>query len=470
VSYVDLDGPLNRAQPHIVKSVDGGMSWKPLDTTMVSGMVTSLLIDPVNTSTLYAGYHTLIDSSWGIARSTDGGASWTESDTGLPPGYNFLALAVDSITPSTLYTSYFDDATGIGGIFKSTDGGASWNGANAGPSIIDATALAIEPESPGALYAAAGHDGVFKSVDQGANWARLTALQNTAGSETVSLAIEFLDPNVLYAWTSEAGYCNYSDKLLFKSLNGGVNWSDSSSPPQNPCTFGGYLTLDPTDPKTLYISEFDYFDGGFWLQKTSDGGITGTSLWNRYDFGVDSLATDPTNNSTLYAGTMAGVFKSTDGGATWISPSQQFGVAALAIDPAYPSIVYAAANQPYPEAGSLSQFAGLFKSTDGGLTWSAMNNGLASLIDSGAPITALTISPDDTSIVYAATAGYGVFRSVDGGANWTPLNDGLTNLDVRLLALAPCVEHPLCGHHGWDVCDDGGSGDECPGELRGVIS
>jgi photosystem II stability/assembly factor-like uncharacterized protein len=166
-------------------------------------------------------------------------------------------------------------------------------------------------------------------------------------------------------------------------------------------------------------------------------------LWNRYDFDVDSLAIDPTNNSTLYAGTTSGVFKSTDGGATWISPGQQFGVAAVAIDPVYPSIVYAAGNQPFPEVGSLPQFGGLFKSTDGGVTWTAMINGLASLIDSGASITALAISPDDTRIVHAATAGYGVFRSVDGGANWAPLNDGLTNLDVRLLALAPGASNML---------------------------
>jgi photosystem II stability/assembly factor-like uncharacterized protein len=243
VSYVDLDGPLDDAQLHLLKTVDGGVSWKPLDTAVVFGMVTSLLIDPINTSTLYAGYHTLIDSSWGIAKSTDGGASWTGSDEGLPHGYNFLALAVDSITPSTLYTSYFDEDTGVGGIFKSTEGGASWNGANAGPSVIDTKAVVIDPVHPEAIYAAAGHDGVFKSVDQGANWARLTALQNSGGSETVSLAIDFLDPNVLYAWTSEAGYCSYSDKLLFKSLDGGMNWSDRSSPPQNPCTFGGFLTL-----------------------------------------------------------------------------------------------------------------------------------------------------------------------------------------------------------------------------------
>lgn len=166
VSYVDLDGPLDRAQPHMLKTVDGGVSWTPLDTAVVSGMITSLLVDPINTSTLYAGYHTLIDSSWGIAKRTDGGASWTGSDEGLPPGYNVLALAVDSITPSTLYTSYFDEDTGVGGIFKSTDGGASWKGANAGPSIIDATALAVEPGSPNAIYAAAGHDGVSLRIFQ----------------------------------------------------------------------------------------------------------------------------------------------------------------------------------------------------------------------------------------------------------------------------------------------------------------
>lgn len=178
-----------------------------------------------------------------------------------------------------------------------------------------------------------------------------------------------------------------------------------ASPPENPCVFGGFLMMDPADPKTLYVSESDDLDGGYWLRKSNDGGATWTYVWNRYDFGVDSLAIDPTNNSTLYAGTATGVFKSTDGGATWTSPGQQFGVAVLAADPVHPGIVYAAANHPDPTVGSLAQFTGLFKSRDGGATWSAMNNGLAGLVDSGAPVTALAISPDDTRIVYAATRG-----------------------------------------------------------------
>jgi photosystem II stability/assembly factor-like uncharacterized protein len=456
VSYVDLDRPLDHAQSHILKSVDAGATWQEIDTGIPLGSVASLLVDPAATSTIYTGYHSITDSSWGIAKSVDGGKSWKRSDTDLPVNYNFVSLALETAASSTLYSSYLDYQTGVGGIFKSTDGGASWQAANAGPGIIEITALAADPVNPDRVYISDGYDGIFQTVDHGESWKGLAALRistaspngvsttvDSAPALTLSLAVDSLHPAVLYAWTYSGTFCRYADNLLFRSTNGGIDWSDTASPPENPCVFGGFLVIDPTDPKTLYVSESDFLDGGYWLRKSSDGGVTWAYVWNRYDFGVDSLVIDPKNNSTLFAGTSSGVFKSTDGGATWISPAQQFGVGALAIDPVHPGIVYAVANQAYPAAGSVLPFWGLLKTSDGGATWSAMNNGLASVIDSGSAINALAISPDDTKVVYAATAGYGVFRSLDGGANWAPLNEGLTNLDVRLLALAPSAANVL---------------------------
>jgi photosystem II stability/assembly factor-like uncharacterized protein len=83
----------------------------------------------------------------------------------------------------------------------------------------------------------------------------------------------------------------------------------------------------------------------------------------------------------------------------------------------------------------LSDFGGLFKTTDGGATWARINEGLASLIATRSPVTALVIDPANPQVLYAGTSGYGVFQSTDGGAHWSQFNDGLTNLDVRLLAL-----------------------------------
>lgn len=124
-----------------------------------------------------SGYHSLLGSSWGIGKSTDGGMIWVRIDMGLPLDYNFVSLALETAAPSTLYSAYIDYQTGVGGIFKSTDGGTSWQAANAGPNIIETTALAADPVNPASVYVAAGYDGIFKTVDHGANWKGLAALQ-----------------------------------------------------------------------------------------------------------------------------------------------------------------------------------------------------------------------------------------------------------------------------------------------------
>lgn len=145
------------------------------------------------------------------------------------------------------------------------------------------------------------------------------------------------------------------------------------------------------------------------------------------------LVIDPTNPSTLFAGTDRGVFQSTDGGVKWslVGLSKAY-VNLLAIDPLQPNVLYAGTAGFYPE---IPGFRGLFKSTDSGASWLPINDGLGELLDAGAAVNALIIDPDHADILYAATSGYGVFKSSDAGTTWATLNDGLTHLDVRALAI-----------------------------------
>jgi hypothetical protein len=99
---------------------------------------------------------------------------------------------------------------------------------------------------------------------------------------------------------------------------------------------------------------------------------------------------------------------------------------ALAIDPQTPSTVYAGVS-PYG-----SNLSGVLKSTDGGASWTAVNNGLP-------PRTvarALAIDPEAPLTLYAGTDG-GVFKSTDGGANWSAMNEGPTNPSVHALVIKP---------------------------------
>jgi hypothetical protein len=146
-----------------------------------------------------------------------------------------------------------------------------------------------------------------------------------------------------------------------------------------------------------------------------------TGLTDTY---VRALAIDPDIPTTIYAGTSGnGVFKSTNGGGTWTAVNTGLTntyVYALAIDPDTPATIY---------AGTWN--GGVFKSIDGGGAWTAVNTGLTDTY-----VSALAIDPDTPATIYAGTNG-GVFKSTNGGGAWTAFNTGLTITDVHALAIDP---------------------------------
>jgi len=203
--------------------------------------------------------------------------------------------------------------------------------------------------------------------------------------------------------------------------------------------------IDPIDPNTLYLPYGDDYDG-FTILKTTDGGASWKDLYAGLGdvSSVNTLWIDPNTPSTLYAATDLGVLHSTDGGASFLPTGlPNTPVAFLVIDPSHPNVLYAAtANNPYPYDNNPPGLVGLYKSTDSGATWLAINQGLDQILATHPTVTALLLDGD---VLYLATSGFGVFKSTDSGATWTPLNNGLTNLDVQSLAV---VRQPSNGRHG----------------------
>jgi photosystem II stability/assembly factor-like uncharacterized protein len=159
---------------------------------------------------------------------------------------------------------------------------------------------------------------------------------------------------------------------------------------------------------------------------------------------VRAVAIDPATPTTLYAGLVEdefhpnwGVFKSSDGGGTWNAintglPSD-FGVFALAINPVTPTTLYAAMDGYY----SGGYGGGVFMSVDGGSNWNAVNNGLPTSVG----FHALAIDHTTPSTLYAGAAGGGVFVSTDGGNTWG--NNALTSSSVYALAINPLTTSVL---------------------------
>jgi hypothetical protein len=181
IMFAATDDPSGARRSDVFKSTDGGVSWA---ATGLRRMVHFLQIDPAMPTTVYAG-------AGEVFKSTDGGASW-QLLSGLV-GNVVAALAIDPISSTTLY------AGTSSGVFKSTDAGATWN-ATPMSSYVDS--LAIDPVNPRTLYAGTA-SGVHKSTDGAASWSPTTSVVcNGRGT-----AIDFTcvcDPGYHGAWCSLA--------------------------------------------------------------------------------------------------------------------------------------------------------------------------------------------------------------------------------------------------------------------------
>ena len=136
-----------------------------------------------------------------------------------------------------------------------------------------------------------------------------------------------------------------------------------------------------------------------------------------------SLTLDSAAPNTLYAGLFdGGLYKSTDGGVNWnklINGLTAKNIFKLVIDPVSPNILYAATSK------------GVFKSTDSGENWILANNGITSTY-----VATLVIDPLTPNTLYAAASTAGLFKSTNGGGNWSLSNNGLVGLDVTRLAMS----------------------------------
>jgi photosystem II stability/assembly factor-like uncharacterized protein len=154
---------------------------------------------------------------------------------------------------------------------------------------------------------------------------------------------------------------------------------------------------------------------------------------------LSALAIDRTNPRTLYAGAhYAGVFKSTDAGAHWdFSGLAGYTVNTLAIDPQNPAVLYAGVFVPQDDGDERNP--GIFKSTDGGKSWTSTN----AVSTFGCTIEGLAVDPRDSLSVYASACD-GFLRSSDGGETWSAANSGFPHLDPRSgSALASLVIDPM---------------------------
>ncbi len=271
---------------------------------------------------------------------------------------------------------------------------AAWSAV--GPAGGDARALAAVPGHPEHLYLGTTTSWIYESVDQGGSWHRLSKLDASDDLILDSIVVDPADPRTLYV----AGWkADHPGGGLWVSHNGGRNWSEVKGlRGQSIRAFA----QAPSDPRTLFAGTLQ------GVYRSNDAGASWTLIsppGSREIHEVESLAVDPANPQVVYAGTWHLPWKTVDGGKSWknikkglIDDSDVF---SIIIDAAKPRIVF------------LSACSGIYKSENGGELFRKIQ---------GIPSTArrtrvLMQDPENREVVYAGTTE-GLYKTVDGGRHF----------------------------------------------------
>jgi len=248
------------------------------------------------------------------------------------------------------------------------------------------TAVAGVPSQPMTFYMGATGGGVWKTEDGGMTWRNISDGYFKTGS-IGAIAVADSDPNVIYVGTGEAcprGNVSHGDGV-YKSTDGGRTWVNVGL---RDTRHIARIRIHPQNPDLVYVAALGHV------------------------FGPNAER---------------GIFRSKDGGKTWekvLYVDEKTGAIDLAMDPTNPRILYAAFWQVLRQPWALisgGPGSGLYKTTDGGDTWTPLTNGLPQGIKGRIGVAVSPARPDRVWAIVEAEDG-GVFRSDDGGRSWRLVN------------------------------------------------
>ncbi len=440
-----------------IRSSDGGPNWQVVHEFKGQNDV---LMATNQTNVAYSA------SRREVFRTTDGGKRWPSCfrmsgdganverswvQTQIHWGYSIspLGMGVSASDPSLVMVSTQGD------FYISRNGGRSWYQSMNRP-------VGVKPGDPGYRYASTGLEvtslwryyfdpadhsrryiaytdiGFARSVDAGETW-----IHSARGCPWANTFYEVaFDPYVkgtMYAATSNRHDIPHWTHVnsntprhaggVCVSGDGGVSWKVlGKGQPELPCTS---VCIDPKSPKgtlTLYAT---YFEGGVY--KSTDNGLTwvrkSEGLGNRLNLHALSVQVHPKTGDVYCAITAhrhdsefpvpGGIWKSTDGGDTWTDITKSLGLAwpaNFAVHPENPDVIsLTAATIPGGRQG------GLYKTADGGKTWTRLlrDEDFAKTGGQGyVHVLYVNLHPDNPDFVYLGTSGHGLWVSQDAGKTW----------------------------------------------------
>lgn len=237
-------------------------------------------------------------------------------------------------------------------------------------------------------------------------------------------------------------YLGVASGGVWKTVNAGVTW-DSIFEGQGSFAIG-CVTIDPSNPSTIWVGTGEDVGGrhiayGDGVYRSTDGGASWTRMGLESSEHVTEILIHPGDSNVIWVaaqgplwseGGQRGIFKSSDGGATWkqtLGDEAWTGAASLVMDPREPDRLYAATWQRHRTVAAYmggGPESGLHRSLDGGETWEQLEAGLP---EGSMGKIGLAISPQQPDVVYAAIEldrrSGGIYRSSDRGATWEKRSD-----------------------------------------------
>lgn len=515
------------------KSTDGGKTFRPLNTGLTDYFVARILVDSTTNDVVYLG------TLSGVFKSIDGGMSWAPKREGFPPLRQYIhsapvsSLVMDPTDSDTIYAGIGvtrEMTDGRGHIYKSVDSAESWellDGINqeAGDCII--YQLAIRHDDPAVLFAATDQ-GILRSPDAGLTWERRN--KGLPHLFCRDVAIHPLEPDVVYAVIrSPPGRMPWRGGI-YRSDDSGLTWAERNEglmqhvgPPGSAMqltTNYSRLALDPQDPEHLYVASDSWWGAG--LYESRNGG----HMWELctpagenpnidrgwitfWGYAINCLSISPLQQDTIIYGDCGRLMRTDDGGGHWKQlytralPQNRWQgnglevtvLCEITIDPFRPDKMYCG----YADIGLMvsedkgrswrqsvnglsatgdiarvvcdprrefmawccegkhgAAQGGVAVTTDGGVTWEVTGSEMNGLPKGAAGSLVLDVdSPVDSRTLYVVSYGNGIYKSSDGGGTWGPLNDGFgqQRINISDIALDPRHSKRLFAAKKWSEED-----------------
>ena len=415
----------------LLRSDDGGSSWKPLHDRFATLAAGSVTVDPLNPNIVWVGTGEVNPGGGsatfpgvGILKSTDGGDHWAIK--GLEDTRHIGRIVVDPTNSNRVFSATMGALYSTNperGLYRSTNGGDSWAqvlSVNDSTGCID---VVIDPEDPDHLLAATWErirrpdrrrfgglgSGVYSSFDGGDSWSPVAGglPPSSADVGRIGLAIAASDSRVVYAiYADEVGYFDG----VYRSSDGGQNWVrvNDSALDWVYSSYGwwfGNIRVGPSDPDRVFVLGLD-------LYRSTNGG----SSWGNVGWGVHvdhhGMAISALDPDRLVLGNDGGVYTSSNGGTSWNKKSN------LPITQFYTCEIDA--SNPHRFYGG-TQDNGTNRTYSGGVDdWSQIlgGDGFYVLVD-----------PSNANYVYAEWQWGALNRSTNGGGSFSWAKNGINGAD-----------------------------------------